>query len=151
MANWGGRRLNAGRKRNLTLAHGRLTEDERRQKRAARQKAEAAAVEEFDAPETLTPDERAVWERQAPHAFKARTLVPATAVAFARYCRVVVLEGNEAKSSGVGGPNHRGLLRQLNTYEQQFRLAPSGGPLLGETPAEEPKPNKDDEAFFGRP
>ena len=105
-------------------------------------------IEEFDAPDSLTKEERDVWLKQAPHAFKARTLTPATAMAFERYCRVVVLEAAEAKSSGMGGANHRGLLKQINAYELQFCLVPSGKPLVaapaGAAPAED-----DDEAFFG--
>src|SRR5687767_10536912 len=69
---------------------------------------EPSPIEEFDAPDALMADERAVWLKQAPHAFKQRTLTRASAMAFERYCQTVVLERNEAKSSGVGGANHRG-------------------------------------------
>lgn len=107
---------------------------------------EPSPIEEFDAPDDLAADERAVWLKQAPHAFKNRTLTRATALAFERYCKVVVLERNEAKSSGMGGANHRGLLKQLNSYEQQFLLAPAGKPMA-EVPA---APQQDaDDAFFG--
>jgi hypothetical protein len=91
-------------------------------------------------------DERLVWLKQAPHAFRNRTLTRATALAFERYCKVVVLERNEAKSSGVGGANHRGLLKQINAYELQFMLTPAGKPML-DAPAA-PKQDEDD-AFFG--
>jgi hypothetical protein len=87
---------------------------------------DTSPIEEFDAPNDLLADERHVWLQQAPHAFKARTLTRATALAFERYCKVVVLERNEAKSSGVGGANHRGLLKQVNLYELQFLLSPNG-------------------------
>ncbi len=103
-------------------------------------------IEEFDAPDDLAMDERAVWLKQAPHAFRNRTLTRATALAFERYCKVVVLERNEAKSSGVGGANHRGLLKQINAYELQFMLTPAGKPML-DAPAV-PKQDEDD-AFFG--
>lgn len=106
----------------------------------------ASPIEEFDAPDDLTADERAIWLKQAPHAFRNRTLTKATALAFERYCKIVVLERNEAKSSGVGGANHRGLLKQLNAYEQQFMLAPTGKPVV-EAPA---APQQDaDDAYFG--
>jgi hypothetical protein len=87
-------------------------------------------VEEFDAPDDLAADERAVWLNQAPHAFKRGTLTRGTAMAFERYCKVVVLERNEAKSSGIGGANHRGLLKQINAYELQFLLIPNGRPMV---------------------
>lgn len=105
-------------------------------------------IEEFDAPDSLTKDERDVWLKQAPHAFKARTLTPATAMAFERYCRVVVLESAEAKSSGMGGSNHRGLLKQINSYELQFCLVPSGKPLAAPA-APAGAPVDQDDAFFG--
>lgn len=106
-------------------------------------------IEEFDAPDSLTKPERDVWLKQAPHAFKARTLTKATAMAFERYCRVVVLEESEAKSSGMGGANHRGLLKQINAYEQQFCLVPNGKPLVAALPAAKDPAADEDEMFFG--
>jgi len=94
-------------------------------------------IEEFDAPDSLTMDERKVWLKQAPFAFAHRTLVPATALAFERYCQVVVLERKESESSARGGSNHRGLLKQINAYELQFLLSPNGRPMpVSEKPAE---------------
>jgi len=105
-------------------------------------------IEEFDAPNDLSVDERAIWLKQAPFAFVNRTLTRATALAFERYCKVVVLERNEAKSSGVGGANHRGLLKQINAFELQFLLAPSGKamPITDQNPMQAADP---DDAFFG--
>lgn len=108
---------------------------------------EPIEVEEFDAPNDLGQEERSVWLKQAPHAFKNRTLTRATAFSFERYCRVVVLERNEARSSGVGGSNHRGLLRQINAYELQFMLTPSGKPVVEAAPVQ----LDSDDAFFGGP
>lgn len=106
----------------------------------------ASPIEEFDAPNDLTADERTIWLKQAPHAFANRTLTRASALAFERYCKVVVLERNEAKSSGVGGANHRGLLKQVNAYELQFLLVPAGKAM----PTTDLTPGVDeDEAFFG--
>lgn len=102
-------------------------------------------IEEFDAPDALTAEERAVWLKQAPHAFAQRTLTRATALAFERYCTIVVQERNEAKSSGVGGSNHRGLLKQINAYELQFMLCPSGKPMAEPVRTAQ----DDDDAFFG--
>ena len=96
-------------------------------------------VEEFEAPDNLDHDSRAIWIQQAPLAFRNGTLTRATALSFERYCRVVVMERNESKSSAVGGANHRGLLKQLNALEQQFLLAPSGRPMLVRTAAEQPQ------------
>jgi len=104
-------------------------------------------VEEFDAPDDLLHDERMIWLRQAPYAFKKGTLTRASALSFERYCKVVVLERNEAKSSAMGGPNHRGLLRQINAYELQFMLTPAGKPLL--EPVQQPQQDADEEFFGG--
>lgn len=105
-------------------------------------------VEEFDAPDDLTDEERHVWLKQAPHAFKQRTLTRASAMAFERYCKVVVLERNEAKSSGVGGSNHRGMLKILRDLEIQFVLMPMGKPMP-ELPREQAPVVDEDDAFFG--
>jgi hypothetical protein len=104
-------------------------------------------IEEFDAPDDLTAEERHIWLKQAPFAFANRTLTRATALAFERYCKVVVLERNEAKSSGVGGANHRGLLKQINAFELQFMLAPSGKAM----PSTDLQPltADPDDVFFG--
>ena len=104
-------------------------------------------VEEFDAPNDLTAEERAIWLKQAPHAFANRTLTRASALSFERYCKVVVLERNEAKSSGVGGANHRGLLKQVNAFELQFMLTPAGKAMP--TTDTQPTAVDQDEAFFG--
>lgn len=108
----------------------------------------ASPIEEFDAPNDLTADERAIWLKQAPHAFVNRTLTRASALAFERYCKVVVLERNEAKSSGVGGANHRGLLKQVNAFELQFMLTPSGKAMPVTDQSASSEPDQDD-AFFG--
>jgi hypothetical protein len=109
---------------------------------------EVSPIEEFDAPNDLAADERAIWLKQAPHAFANRTLTRATALAFERYCKVVVLERNEAKSSGVSGANHRGLLKQINAYELQFLLIPCGKAMP--VPERAPGDVADaDDAFFG--
>lgn len=117
---WGGKRPNAGRKPKsaTVLRHPSVPTTN-----------QISPIEEFDAPDDLTMEERAVWLKQASHAFKNRTLTKASAMAFERYCKVVMLERNEAKSSGVGGANHRGLLKQLNELERQFLLSPDGRPM----------------------
>ncbi len=139
----GGRRIGAGRKPKAKTA-----------KLLQHQSAVAppttnglSPIEEFDAPDDLMADERAIWLKQAPHAFANRTLTRATALAFERYCKVVVLERNEARSSGVGGANHRGLLKQINAFELQFMLTPCGKAMPAlDKPA---LAADDDDAFFG--
>lgn len=121
---WGGRRPGAGRKRKSesarVLSHPSSLPTTN----------EPSLVEEFDAPDALTREERNVWLKQAPFAFKSGTLTRATALSFERYCRIVVMEVAEAASSARGGANHRGLLRQINAYELQFILTPDGKPLV---------------------
>lgn len=95
-------------------------------------------------------DARHVWLKQAPHAFLNRTLTPASAVAFERYCEVVALERNERRSSGVGGPNHRGLLKELRSLEERFILVPMGKAMPVPDRAV-PVGNADDAFFAGAP
>ena len=92
-------------------------------------------VEEFDAPDSLMADERAIWLRQSPFACANGTLTKASAVSFERYCQVAALERRIARSDEVGKADHRGLLKQINAYELQFLLTPCGKPLPQEMPA----------------
>lgn len=143
---WGGARPGSGRK---PLSDAELAARNGRKRRGPRGAARVLShpsvpttnptspIEEFDAPDDLTAEERAVWLKQAPHAFANRTLTRATALAFERYCKVVVLERKESESSGRGGANHRGLLKQINTYELQFMLVSCGKPMAE---AEKPQP-----------
>lgn len=107
----------------------------------------ASPIEEFEAPDDLTAEERAIWMKQAPFAFANRTLTRSSAMAFERYCKIVAMERAEANSSARGGPNHRGLLKQINAYELQFILTPSGKAMpLPQRPMAVADP---DEEFFG--
>lgn len=133
---WGGRRPGSGRKPTPKF-------DENGARVLTHPSAPSnvpATVDEFDPPASLTPEELVVWKAQAPYAFRSGTLTRQSAMSFERYCRVVVLEQNEAKSSGVGGANHRGLLKQINAYELQFLLTPCGKPLpMAATTAQQPE------------
>lgn len=150
MAGRGGRRVGAGRKPKLQMVGGVVQRAASVAQVVVRPPTTngPSPVEEFDAPDSLTMPERQVWLAQAPHAFRMRTLTRATAFAFERYCRLVVREVGEAQGSGLNGPNHRGLLREIRAYEQQFMLTPCGKPM----PEAVPVPQQDDDdAFFGGP
>lgn len=136
---WGGKRVGAGRKPKPKAEPARF---------APPTTNDQSPIEEFDAPDSLTLEERQVWLKQAPHAFKSRTLTRSTALAFERYCRMVAREAIEAKSSAAEGPNHRGLRKEINTLELQFLLTASGRPLA-EAPAEASV--DEDDQFFGGP
>lgn len=125
---WGGKRKGAGKKPKpkpvgdppaRVLAHPSVPTTD-----------EPSPIEEFDAPDSLTTEERNVWLKQAPQAFAQCTLTRATAQAFERYCRMVVQELYESRSSAANGPNHRGLRKEIAQLEKDFRLAPSGKPLF---------------------
>lgn len=97
-------------------------------------------VEEFEAPDDLTMEERHVWLRLAPHAFKARTLTPGTADAFSDLCRNRVLmlklglDGDKA-----GTADHRGLIQRVEAQMKAFLVSPMGKPLIEDAPkAEDP-------------
>jgi hypothetical protein len=85
-------------------------------------------VEEFDAPNELTADERKVWMLLAPFAFQNRTLVPATSLSFQLLCRNVVLERILATSE-PGSASHRGLIQRVDAELQRFALSPLGKPM----------------------
>ena len=101
---------------------------------------QAPPVDEFEAPDSLNPEERKVWLRQSPFAFKARTLTPATALSFERYCRMAVMEAAMMLDPDTAGSsNHRGLMQRINALELQFMLTPCGKALLDQSePAQAP-------------
>ena len=91
-------------------------------------------VEKFGPPEDLTPDEVEVWLYLSPHAFKARTLTPATADAFSDLCRNRVLMLKLGKGGDAGGADHRGLIQRVQSQMKDFSLSPMGKPLVDEAP-----------------
>lgn len=92
--------------------------------------AATAEITEFDAPNDLTLEERRVWMELAPHAFKKRTLTPATSLAFCLLCRNVLLERQYAQSvNDRGGANHRGMIQRVDNELAAFDLRPIGKPI----------------------
>jgi hypothetical protein len=96
-----------------------------------------AAIEPVEPPDDLASDARAVWDQLAPHALQARTLTPATAVAFRLLCQNIVLERLYASSVDKGGANHRGLIQRVDAELAAFSLRPFGKPIY-EADAEQP-------------
>src|SRR5687767_5910866 len=87
----GGRRPGAGRKPKTALEQA-ITGDPGHRGRVLTHPSGGsvpvvAPIEEFDAPDDLTMEERHVWSELAPHAFAARTLTPATSFSFRLLCR----------------------------------------------------------------
>lgn len=100
---------------------------------------EPVEIEEFDAPDDLTMDERHVWMELAPHAFAARTLTKATAEAFKLLCRNVLLE-RELRASVLdrGRPAHQGMIHKVETAMLRFNLSPCGRPMYEAQPVAKP-------------
>ena len=126
----GGSRVGSGRKSKRLaekVLHGTALLKEKR--------AEKPLVDEFDAPDDLSRDERLVWLELAPHAFTARTLTRGTSYAFRLLCRNVVLErAISIDPDQRGGANHRGIIQRIDAELQAFSLRPMGKPLLEEAP-----------------
>jgi hypothetical protein len=147
MGSWGGRRPGAGakpkseRERALSgarshkpgrvLAHpGAQTEDP---------STDPGAVDEFDAPDDLTTDERNVWLELAPFAFRNRTLTKATSLSFRMLCRNVVIEREMgAKVMDRGTANHRGMIQRVDAELLRFNLSPCGKAMIDPKPVEKP-------------
>lgn len=124
----GGLRTGAGRK-SKRLAEKVLAGTASKQQRQAG--AKLPVVEEFDAPNDLTTEERLVWMRLAPSAFAARTLTKATEYQFVMLCRNIVLERRIAANEElVGGANHRGIIQRVDAELARFMLAPMGKPIV---------------------
>lgn len=90
----------------------------------------APVVEEFDAPNSLTMDERHVWMELAPHAFKNATLAPATSYAFEVLVRHVLLERQFAQSvTEKGSSKHAAALKEVNKGLDAYGLRANGKPV----------------------
>ena len=124
----GGRRPGAGRKRKpgvlvgLAEGYGRVL---------TYPSTDQLGVQAADVPvvEGLSEGARLVWARQAPHAMASGTLTPASALAFGRYCEMVVVAADAGCGAHRGGSDHRGLVVLVNTCERAFQLAPDGKPM----------------------
>jgi hypothetical protein len=88
---------------------------------------------DFAVPDDLTPEERKVWLRLAPHAVAARTLTQATVYGFMTLCRTVALERELARDSERSGKgDHRGLIQRIDAQMARFGLLPLGKPMMAE-------------------
>lgn len=136
----GGRRSRAGRPRKSAEEHA-VTGDAGRRGRVL-QLANVPAppvVEEFDAPNDLTVDERHVWMALAPHAFQNGTLVPASGLAFSLLCKNIVRERKYGESlTDCGSANHRGLIQRVEGGLDAFDLRPKGRRMASAEPVQKP-------------
>lgn len=135
MGTWGGKRPGSGRKpkskhERVIAGIGRVLTYS-----AAPPTTNATSpVEEFDAPDSLTRDERAVWVKLAPFAFVNRTLTRATAWAFEMLCRNIVLEIGLGLGVEKGGADHRGMMKIVDAELLRFNLSPCGKALYEGAP-----------------
>ena len=83
-------------------------------------------VEEFDAPNSLTLEQRRVWMELAPHAFAARTLTKGTMESFVMLCRNVLIERGLAAGALAGTADHRGMIQRVDAEMAAFNLRPCG-------------------------
>ena len=154
MASWGGRRPGAGAKpkseRERALTGVRGHKPGRVLPGPGPVDADPGAVDEFDAPNDLTTDERNVWLELAPHAFRNRTLTKATSLSFRILCRNVVLERTMAgKVMDQGSANHRGMIQRVDAELLRFNLSPCGKAMY-EPKEGDKKPANPLERFLNR-
>lgn len=97
-------------------------------------------VDETDAPDELTMEERQVWLKLAPLAMANGTLTPASALAFVEVCKtVVVVRKLEAAPLQQGTANHSTWKKLLDAQLLNFNLRPCGKPMPdAAAPAEKP-------------
>jgi len=133
----GGRRVGSGKKLKSELEHAISGTTSARGVILQHPNATAVApVVTFDPPANLRGKAKAVWGELAPEAFAARTLTPATCAAFVMLCHAAVLErALRTSKRAAGGPNHRGLMQRVATWQKDFMLAPLGKPLYAAAPA----------------
>lgn len=130
----GGRRRGAGR-RPMTPEERALTGDAGRRGRllqhpSAPENSAPVEVEEFDAPNSLTLEERHVWMELAPHAFKAGTLIPATGYDFVLLCKDILTERTFAASvTEREGVEHRDIKKEIRKSLLAYGLRADGKPI----------------------
>ena len=81
-----------------------------------------------------------VWTELAPKAIEKGTLTPATAAAFALLCQNVALERQMRAAelgAGVGGPDHRGMIRLVELGLERFGLNANGKPAVVQAPPDD--------------
>lgn len=109
----------------------------------------AATIEECDAPDELTMDERRVWMRLAPYAIAAGTLQPEMSHAFSVLCQNVVRERVLASDPKTYcGSGHLQMIKTIDTELLRFNLSPCGKPIHRVAP--EAKPANPLERFLNR-
>lgn len=132
---WGGSRVGAGRKPKSAgeraldggASHGRVLHHPN----APSTPAVPPVIDEADAPNELEGPARKVWLRLAPLAMAKGTLTNDEGLAFEILCRNVVLEDEYAKSRvDAGGPNHRGIIKIVDTELARFGLHGIGKPVV---------------------
>lgn len=105
-------------------------------------------LDEADAPNDLSFDERTVWLELAPHAIANGTLTDATALSFRILCRNIVLERAFASSvNDKGSANHRGMLQRVDAELLRFNLSPCGKPVA--EPLSKPAADPREAKYFG--
>lgn len=111
---------------------------------------ELPKLDESDAPDDLTFEERKVWLELAPHAIANRTLTDATSKGFRMLCQNIALSDRYyASVNDAGGSNHRGLIQRIDAELLRFNLAPCGKPMASAEPAQ-PAIDPVKARFFGR-
>lgn len=136
---WGGSRVGAGRKPKSAAeraldggaSHGRVLQHPNAPAPPATPPAAPPVLDEADAPNDLEGPARKVWLRLAPLAMAKGTLTKDEGLAFEILCRNVVLEDEYAKSRvDAGGPNHRGIIKIVDTELSRFGLHGMGKPVV---------------------
>lgn len=126
----GGGRPGAGRKPKSSVLHGL---DGGAGHRAPASSLPAAAppvpVDEFDAPNILTTEQRLIWLELAPHAFAARTLTKGTMAAFGMLCVNVLIVRQLATGALAGSADHRGMQQRVDASMSAFSIRPCGKAL----------------------
>jgi phage terminase small subunit len=112
-----------------------------------------APIADVPPPADLPLDQLALWQQLAPFALEARTLTPATALAFRDLCEAIVVKRAllaEIQKDGwtrnpVSGKkahpllgHHRGMMQRVEAGMARFKLAPIGKELSDATPTEDP-------------
>lgn len=130
----GGRRPGSGRKPKSKILHSlqNTVSQAQRSMVPTTNGAGPEPIDEFDAPDDLTTEQRLIWLKLAPAAFRNGTLKRSTAMAFEMMCVNIARERAMRLSVDCGEPKHNTLIKIIDAEMTAYSLRACGKAVFDE-------------------